>query len=353
MKVVNYFVVGIIAISLFGCSGESGDEPLLPPFEQVDELPIAWGAQTGDALSRALVTDDNIDTKGNAFSVFGSYDIATNFTNPYNVFDNRKVYYDGSDWTYDSKEFWVDETYYRFRGFYPYTDNSNTAAYWLLNDFQSEVDSCYLYLSVDDPAKQVDLMVSDVVERGPINTKQDEMVEEVVLTFNHLLTNVHFKLKKHANDASNTLEVQSVRLKGMYTRALFAAGNNVKNGIWYFDAANEDGYNRSYATNDSPSLQTDNTHQVWGEEGLLLIPQTITNNVELEVSMKVTKTMDDGTVVTSLESPSIPIPTTQHWPAATKLTYVATIGSDNSIQFATPIVQPWIEEPLGGGVIIQ
>ena len=353
MKIVQYFVIGLIVICFTGCSGEGGNEPLLPPFGDVSDVPIAWGVDAKTTSNRALVTNENINTTGNAFSVFGSYDIVSNFTNPYKVFNNRKVYHNGSDWTYQPMETWVEGTYYRFRGFYPYTDNTNASAYWVRNDFQENADSCYLYLSVDDPAKQVDLMASDVVRRGLINYKEETTLERVVLPFKHLLTNVHLKLKKHPNDALNTIEIQSVRLKGMHTRALFAAAAEVDNGKWTYATINEEGFNQSYSNANPLILQTNETHVIWGEEGLLLIPQEVTNDVKLEIAMRVTKEMSDGTVVTSMESNSISLPTTQTWPASTKMTYVATVGSDNSITFAPPTVQPWVEEYIGGGVIIQ
>ena len=58
MKIVQYFVIGLIVICFTGCSGEGGNEPLLPPFGGVAEVPIAWGVDAKTSSNRALVTNE-------------------------------------------------------------------------------------------------------------------------------------------------------------------------------------------------------------------------------------------------------------------------------------------------------
>ena len=57
MKIVRYFIIGLIVICFTGCSGEGGNEPLLPPFGGVAEVPIAWGVD--GKVEYEDVTDEN------------------------------------------------------------------------------------------------------------------------------------------------------------------------------------------------------------------------------------------------------------------------------------------------------
>ncbi len=142
----------------------------------------------------------------------------------------------GEIWDYSPVENWEDNTYYKFRAFYPNKGGFNTTAgETCANGFEYTKPSTDFtlnnYKSANDPRKNTDLLVSKEVTRAYTTAEGND--EPVPLKMNHILSCVSFSIKKKEG---TKLTITSFKLKNYASKGTYDVSD------WQFEKKN---YNSS------------------------------------------------------------------------------------------------------------
>lgn len=182
------------------------------------------GSRSAATKTGSTLIDSDSELQGQAFGIYGykSVDDATNLVNVFTSTAAQKVYYTTSEitwtdsnnnshtvaantWNYDDHQKWERAKHYRFRAFWPYTANVNTA-------------STAKFLAIEyRQVEDYDLMVA-YATRYPMS----ESVGRVPMTFKHALAGLKFKFK-FKDGLKNVSDV----VTGLYVQGLFLSGTMI------------------------------------------------------------------------------------------------------------------------------
>lgn len=306
---------------------------------------IAANWDDNEKLSRALVSGES-GMRSKAFGVIARFSSGASFSsgNCQTAFNNDiAIEYNSTagKWSYTPLRYWVPGCTYRFRALWPqdavtsFTDDLATSA--VISGFTAS----------NIQASQTDLMLSDRVERTTPAVISDD-ISNVSLTFQHLLCNVNVKIKQYDDPLNDDIfTVTSVSLTGMKNKGTYTLTNASATtaGTWDVSA----GSNMTCTRNLSPAITpTKNAWStIWGDNGLLLIPQDPTN-VKLLIDYSVTHNGNSTS-----KSVSLNLPATPSWQAGQKVMYQLTINQTYDIIIGTPEVEPWGTSPSTGTILIK
>lgn len=317
MKKITFLLAGA-TLALAACSTtETVNEP------SVDAIGFN-GAYIGNPTdSRAVTTLDNSIT---SFQVYGQY--TKDAAAAVQVFNNVEVSKETGSWTYTGGlRPWIEGAAYVFAGYAP-----NTAAAPAVN-----AEGYLTWANYDVSANQYDLIYASQTATGQTYGNN----QEVVFTFNHLLSIVGFTFKS-GFDADTDLTISDVTVNGVPSTATFTPDNTVTGsgnigGSWG-TASNPQNY----------SLTIDEITEAEGSSSnnFFAIPQTVSS---IEVSFNVTVTSSAGVLVDNKPfTTTVPTGMVTKWDPGYKYNYVATITPESVqldyIQFGDPTVMPWASE---------
>lgn len=192
-KELRHISYCLIALLLFvACRKESHPNTPEEPEQPEQHYPICMDASSnGMSTSRALVTDD-ATLQGTDLGVFAYKQLADG--TKVSVFDNEKVYYNGSVWTYDNTKYWDRAaTSYYFVSYSPQLTDADV-------EFHKEADQLYIknipnWQAIDANAKDyVAAKHRGAVEGGYITANG---VQPVPLDFSHILCQLEVKVVKN------------------------------------------------------------------------------------------------------------------------------------------------------------
>jgi hypothetical protein len=194
------------------------------------------------------------------------------------------------------------------------------------------------------------------------STSWDNIVN---INLRHLLTNVNLEIKQDVlNDSENRYYITGISLYGISTSgtyALIADGDQIYD-IWNLQNPNvETSFDKVF---NNHLLDGNNALKVWGDEGLLLIPQDIIREkvkirIDYLYELKVT---DDGQGTTNgsnngsiiqQRSETINLPATDQWKSGNKIKYTLSFAKPTKIVFTDITVKPWGSAQSGGTIIIK
>ena len=237
---------------------------------------------------------------------------------------------------YSPAAYWSGNSVFRFRAVYPiapdlvsYTDDLNGNA--VISNFTVNASA----------SSQKDLMLSDMVERTLTSVGNPAAVD---IVFHHLLCKVTFKINEDTSTPNAGLDVftvTGVKLNGLPDRGTYTGTSTT--GTWSTSGAQ--GLtcinNTNYAIDNGGAYTT-----VFN--GLLLIPMTITNQVNMVLDYKVSH--NGGEATTKSAVISIPAIT---WEAGKVYTYQLSMSEEYYIRFGNITVDPWGSTQSSGSVIIK
>lgn len=297
---LGYIIAGsLIALGLNSCNKES-----VSPEES--QYPITFG-ELGTRSSVALD-----DVKADGFKVYayleGNTDKSTTF--------EKEVYYKSSEnvWWYEGLQYWIPETNYSFKAFYPKSFTAGTLT--VDNTSASQSYSVTKF----DITKQEDIMVASASASVPADALCPASGSVVNLTFQHLLACVVVELKTEIDAVS----VTSVKLSDVMNYATYS------NGSW--ESTNTASIAYTGETVLSKSL--DYVDVTGG--GILVVPGS-SNGVTLTISAN--------------KEYTVTIPPIS-WEGGKKYTYTGVI-KQNDIIFNEPGVKHWDSDSATGSVIIK
>lgn len=315
MKKITFLLVGA-ALALAACSKtETVNEP------SVDAIGFN-GAYIGNPTdSRAVKElDDNTIT---SFQVYGQY--TKDAAAAVQVFNNVEVSNTTGSWTYTGGlRPWIEGAAYVFAGYAPSevaTPTVNAGGY-------------LSWANYDVSANQYDLIYATQQATGQTYGNN----QQVVFTFNHLLSIVGFTFKS-SFDADTELTISNVAVNGVPSTATFTPDNTVTGsgklgGSW--GAASSP---QNYQLTIAPITEAEGSSY----DNFFAIPQTVPS---IEVSFNVTVTSSAGVLVNNQPfTTTVPTGTVTEWDPGYKYNYVATITPESVqldyIQFGDPTVTPW------------
>lgn len=295
------FVMGIAAmaaLTLVSCSSDDLDS--LSDNSSKNEA-ISFDGYLGrsavavNGTRGSVETKTTLETKG--FGVFSKYNGSASFPD----FDNQKVTYSNSKWTYSPLKFWPTEGQIKFYAYAPYKDSKKL----------KENSTTFDFTVADNAAGQEDLLWAKAT--GQTTTGLTSTKEKVKIHFYHALSRLGYSVKLSGDYTSNNVKfkLNSIKLAGSADgtskNAFYKKGtidlskeNNARD-LWdtSSSSANEGKQNFDWVSSDK---QVDNTGIKNAEtDYLFVIPQDFSqtksegNDVdELYVIVQYTITYSDG-----------------------------------------------------------
>ena len=304
IKLCGYLACALmLAAGLVSCQQEE-DRP------HGVQYPIVF---SNSSETRATATEDDLMkdgftvyafVQGNAGSTSFAKDVVYNAT--YEV------------WAFESPEYWIPNTDYYFKAFYPKALTSDTLK---VDTSKSDLD---FTISDFDITSQTDLLVAEaqaVVNPGEAAPTSGNIVK---LNFQHLLANVVVKVKSEISNVS----VGSVSFSNIANKGDFDGESWTHNE------------QTSLSKLKSIALVKDADFVDITDGGFLVIPQVITPNAH-KVNVE----------TTHKQYSDIGIPNIK-WESGKQYTYTLIIKQENII-FDQLSVEEWDEENATGSVIIK
>ena len=315
---------------------------------EVNEVEIDFTRAFIENSTKSIVTGpyttNNFSVNGNTMGVFGWKQVTSgNTTSNSQVFNDQAVTHNGTDWTYTPKRYWDSNAdQYMFFAYAPHSgDFTGTVA--MANPAASAF-SITGFTQSTTVANQVDLLVdlsSHAVDHT--NTSTAATKPKVGFAFNHILSNVNFKMgvstALKGDNQSNPVAVQSVEVKGVYINGTYSYANSAwgwssRTSTSPFAATLKNNNTVVFASDELTATAAD----VPGLVNMLLIPgsvsgYTITINYtigteEFEKTINLTDFKNGNNAADA------------SWAIATKYTYVLTIGPD-PIEFDATSITDW------------
>lgn len=273
----------------------------------------------GSTETRAVANLD--DLKNNGFKVYAYFEGnqgSSSFAN--NV---KHAVVEGLDvWSFTTPEYWIPDTKYWFKAFYPtelpadtLTVNQDTSA----QNFTIE--------NFDVVNHQVDIMLAEAtasVDKGATVPTTNAYVNGSVvnLTFQHLLACIEVQMKS----AISNVSITKITLENADNDATY------QNGTWTADDSND------IEITPTDGLLSSSEYKSVTNDGILVIPGS-SSGKSFYIETNINKTY-------RVNIPEIT------WVKGNKYTYTAEIKQNNII-FNEPNVDEWDSENATGSVIIK
>lgn len=275
------------------------------------------------------------------------------------ILENERVYRDpvGSEnWTYDNTQRWLSNSIFYFFAVYPrdievemYREKYNDSYLMLY----------YIDVTADGSANTEDILIATNVT----NTSVGGYSTTVPLTFAHLLSKINLIVSQNTDiDSEFEYYVTKVIITGINSNGQFIC--DIYNDQIYLFWENEDISPLTLTADfsDEPVClrvsdgagagRKSKPLKVWGEDGVMLVPQNIAAN---GVKIRVEYLYDTNPNDTDLGQPKfvegyIPAIT---WQSNTAINYNIAIANTSNIVFNQPSIVLWGSPNTGGTVIIK
>ena len=355
-SLMKKFFISIIAVAamlnLCSCSKEVVDKPNSEKAIVFDNIRTRALVESADKiLSMGVFAQMNLgdDTKQED----GSNSFIMLLENEHVSRENASA-----DWTYEHTRYWVEDRVFHFFAVWPYSEGNSSVT----NVSSVAGDGAYGYSVTFETPEAADQEL--LTAKRTMKTKTGESFPETVdFNFQHELTNVNLKI--WSNGAPDNVK-DKIRVKKV------TLSNVTKTGTLSTTAAAESGSSWNYSSDKMSFTKTydgegitvsqaqiidgklvpnevsqynpskDNPGVPFGEDGLLLIPHTISqsNHVLVEVIYYLQRPIDEAWEEKKLMA-LLPEGT---WPAGKKLTYNLILSGERTItefQINT-VVEDWI-----------
>lgn len=373
----HLFLVALAGVALAGC------------VKNEVEAPAAKDVKIGFA---SPVLNSNVDTKASVYGEIGNHNYpgtSVNYTYPreesFRIFavehsgaltswtDATATAFNNTSISYNSSlDAWAPLT--SEGGFYYWPDNKQLS-FAAVSPAELDVDGVAAtygaagvqiedFVVDDDPAQQYDLLFS----KRETNKTAADMVDTgadyysgIPITFQHALSSIHFSLKKDASVSEN-VSLVSITLKNAINKATF--NENITNETTYAsspawtvstDATDKKDYESFRGLVEFP-ITAQYVSDIAAKDGeddgdvshpLLMVPQTLGDEVVVEVEYKVGSEVKTRSVQLNKYPISAPITS---WEVGTRYTYRLYYSKDaqmDDIIYFAPSTEGWTE----GGTI--
>ena len=287
--------------------------------QQEDDLPkgVRYPIVFSNADTRAVADADNLKEGFKVYAFVQGNVGSTSFAKDVVYYETQGV------WAFTSPEYWIPNTTYSFKAFYPKkltagkleVQNNPSAQYYTISKF-------------DVVNHQEDILVASAtatVESGSVPTSGDVNGSKVTLKFQHILALVDIKIKSAINGITiNKVTIGNADNEGEYSSST-GEWTDTKSGDIEVDSG-------------KALTVGDDFVSVVGN-GILVIPASPAGKyLAIEASNSKTYKVD--------------FPSTVDWEKGKKYSYTLEIKQSN-IVFNEPKVEIWDEENATGSVVIK
>ena len=254
-------------------------------------------------------------------------------------------------WTYENTRYWVTDRVYHFFGVWPYSGDPDSP---VTNVSSVAGDGAYAYSVTFDTPQDADQEL--LTAKATAKTKTgNQFPESVGFNFQHELSNIHFKIwsngaPENVNDKIRVKQVivSNLTKKGTLNTTLSSSSwSHSSNKMSITHDYGDEGISVSQAQIKNGQLVPNNESNPgipFGDEGLLLIPHTITSNnpVVVKVIYDLQRPIDEEENVWEQKTLQALLPEGT-WPAGKKVTYNMILSGERTItefQINT-VVEDW------------
>ena len=333
-------------LNLCACSKEFNDTPdsgKAIDFDNVQTRGIVTSAD--ELLSMGVFAQRNDKAGSNSYKM---------------ILENENVYRENkeADWTYEHTRYWARGCEYHFFAVWPYSGEVNSP---VTNPLSVTGNGPYSYSVTFETPQAGDQEL--LTARDSVETKTgEELPGPVELNFQHALTNVNLKIWSNGADdnVQDKIKVKEVTLSNVTKKGTL--NTTINGSSWNYSSAKMaftkvyDGegitVSQAHISNDSlvqNEVSENNPYKdkpgiPFGEDGLLLIPHTITNSSPVVVTVKydLQRPIDVEENLWEEKKLQAFLPEGT-WPAGQKLTYNLIISGERTItefQINT-VVEDW------------
>ena len=329
---------------------------------EVIEVPDAEKAIVFDNIQTRTVVngaDDILRMGVFAQMNLGDEDVQEDGSNDFiMLLENEDVSRTGLDdpWTYDNTRYWVTDRVFHFFAVWPYSGENSSVTNVKSIAPAVAGESAYGYsVTFETPAAaDQDLLTAKTMMKT--KTGQD-LPESVGFNFQHELTNLNLKIWSNGapDNVQDKIKVKEVTLSNVTKKGTL--NTTISGSSWSYSSA-KTSFTKTYEGGVEVSqaqiidgVLTPNAESApgvpFGENGLLLIPHTITSSNPVVVTVKydLQRPIDQTEEGGSWEEKKLMVVLPEGtWPAGKKLTYNLVISGDRTItefQINT-VVEDWI-----------
>ena len=306
MKKINMFgyIVGVFLLTLGIQSCQKQDE-----LREDGRYPILFG----NSNTRAVADLDALKKDG--FKVYAYFKGNVGSS----TFEKDVTYKSGQNiWSYESLEYWIPNTKYSFKAFYPTTPIAGT-----LTVENTDKDQTFTITSFDVVNHQEDIMMASAEREVPEDGIVPSSGNVVTLSFNHLLANIEIKIKSSVSGITiNSIIIENADNNGNYSST--SGWTSTETGkIEYTSGV---------------TLNVGDDYKAVTGNGILVIPARAEG-----------KTL---VINASNKQYRVEFPSNIEWQKGNKYGYTLEIKQSNII-FNEPSVEKWDSENATGSVIIK
>lgn len=312
-------LAAVAALAIVGCTQNEEIE------KAGEKAEINFGTVVKTGTRAAIITQSNFESfTVNAYKTSGALTAGSALTEFMKNLEVNKNKTTGA-WEYSGTYYWPTTDFVHFFATSPIQSIEGTTGY-----------PTFKY-TVKDVASQEDLLAASLLDKVKANG-------EVVLVFQHLLTQVNFSIKGDTKGC--TYSVSKLELKEVKNQATFTFAESAT-GTWSTSVSSTAPTNISYAyTPASPIVVTpgEKLEEVTKCETdgalFMLMPQDA-SAIKLEITYTATLDGDtqpsfDGVKVVTLNGT---------WDKGQNIRYTLNLTSDaTAVSFGAPTVNPWIDE---------
>ena len=291
--------------------------------------------------TRAVATVESMKADTDGFNVYAYFETNTNEK----VSFEKNVWWNESEgmWLYDDIEYWIPGATYWFKAVYPFD-----APYSIIKDISGNPTGISCTFTTPEKADQ------DIVAANATYTTAETTPESVVMDFKHILARVYFKIDYDTtNNKDDEFTIKEFSISNIKKEGTLQSSFNIDNPhSWSVNPLQNMTF-KWIGEEEVPVLS------LWGEEGLMLIPQTIAPGV---VNINVKYTYRDHYVVEGKDGEQIADPVDKEvdtylpaitWQPGQQYTYTMTLHEDDLITFRQIEVATWGSPQQGGAIIIK
>ena len=332
--------------SLVGCSdvdlisGSSDKDAIV--FDNVQTKAVVSSAD--QILSMGVLAQMNLGDEDKQEAGSNSYIM---------ILDNEHVsrISPSAPWTYENTRYWVTDRVYHFFGVWPYSGDPESP---VTNVSSVAGDGAYAYSVTFDTPQTADQEL--LTAKSTAKTKTGiQFPESVGFNFQHELSNIHFKI--WSNGAPENVN-DKIRVKQVIISNLTKKGtlNTTLSGSSWSHSSNKMSITKDY---EEPGIEVSQAQIIngqlvpnnernpgipFGDEGLLLIPHTITSNnpIVVKVIYDLQRPIDQDGDEWETKTLQALLPEGS-WPAGKKVTYNMILSGERTItefQINT-VVEDW------------
>ena len=306
MKKINMFgyIVGVFLLTLGIQSCQKQDE-----LREDGRYPILFS----NTNTRAVADLDALKKDG--FKVYAYFKGNVGSS----TFEKDVTYKSGQNiWTYEPLEYWIPNTKYWFKAFYPKSLIAGT-----LNVENTSEDQNFTITGFDVVNHQEDIMMASAEREVPEDGIVPSSGSVVTLSFNHLLANIEIKIKSSVSGITiNRITIEKADNKGNYSST--SGWTSTETGDIVYTSG--------------VTLNVGDDYKAVTDNGILVIPASAEG-----------KTL---VINASNKQYRVDFPSNIEWQMGNKYGYTLEIKQSNII-FNEPSVEKWDSENATGSVIIK